>query len=66
MRLSRLLRDSPPEELLVLAQKAKFSNHQLKSEELQLFDGYIRSCHRQLKKKSSLHQLLYRYVYAVY
>lgn len=66
VRLGRLLRDSPPEELLVLAQKAKFSNHQLKGEELQLFDAYIRSCHRQLKKKSSLHQLVYRYIYVVY
>jgi len=66
VRLSRLMKDSPPQELMELAQKAKFSNHRLDSEELQQFDDHIRACHRQLKKRSFLRQLLYRYVYAIY
>jgi len=66
VRLSRLMKDSPPQELMELAQKAKFSNHRLDSEELQQFDDHIRACHRQLKKRSWLRQLLYRYVYAIY
>lgn len=64
--LSRLLKDSPTEELMVLVQKAKFSQHQLTAEELQRFDSYIRSCHRRLKEKNLLWQVVYRYVYAVY
>lgn len=66
VRLSRLLKESPTEELIVLAQKAKFSQHELTQEELQCFDSHNRTCLRRLKEKPGYMQLLYRYLYAVY
>lgn len=66
VRLSRLLKDSPTEELMVLAQKAKFSQYEISQEELQRFDSFSRSCLRRLKQKPWYLQWLYRYVYAVY
>lgn len=66
VRLARLLKESPTEELIHLAQKAKFSQHQLSAEELLQFDSYIRTCLRRLKQKPWYLQWVYRYVYAVY
>lgn len=66
LRLARLLRESPTEELIVLAQKAKFSQHILTVEEVLQFDSFIRSCLRRLKKRPWYLRLIYRYVYAVY
>ena len=66
VRLSRLLKESPTEELIVLAQKAKFSQHELTQEELLLFDSFIRSCLRRLKEKPWYLWLVYQYVFAAY
>lgn len=66
VRLSRLLKESPTEELIHLAQKAKFSQHTLTGEDLMQFDSYIRSCLRRLKQKPWYLQWVYQYVYAVY
>lgn len=64
--LSRLLKESPTEELMALAQKAKFSQHELTAEELAQFDSFRRACLRRLKKKPWYRQLVYRFVYVVY
>lgn len=64
--LARLLKESPTEELIVLAQKAKFSQHTLTQEDLQQFDSFNRSCLRRLRKKPWYLQLIYRYLYAAY
>ena len=66
LRLSRLLKESPTEELIALAQKAKFSQHELTPEELQLFDSFNRSCLRRLRERSWLHRLVYRYLHAAW
>lgn len=65
-RLARLLKETPAEELIDLAQKAKYSQHEITPEELQLFDSYCRSCLRRLKEKPIYRRFVYRYFYAVY
>lgn len=65
-RLARLLKETPAEELIELAQKAKYSQHEITPEELLAFDSYCRSCLRRLKEKPFWLQLLYRYFYAAY
>jgi len=65
-RLARLLKETPAEELIELAQKAKYSQHELTAEELQYFDSYCRSCLRRLKEKPLLSRLVYQYLYAAY
>lgn len=65
-RLARLLKETPAEELIELAQKAKYSQHALTAEELQQFDSYCRSCLRRLKEKPLWLRLVYQYIYAVY
>ena len=64
--LSRLLGESPGEELAVLAQKAKFSPHDLTAEELQRFDSHCRSCLRQLRQRKWYRRLIDQYIHAVY
>ena len=65
-RLARLLKETPAEELIELAQKAKYSQHALTAEELQQFDSYCRSCLRRLKEKPLYLRLIYQYLYAAY
>ena len=64
--LSRLLKESPTEELIVLAQKAKFSQYQLTQEELSRFDSFQRTCLRRLRKKPWYLRLVHQFIYAVY
>ena len=64
--LARLLKETPAEELIVLAQKAKYSQHEVTAEELQQFDSYRRSCLHRLKEKPLHLQLVFRYLYAAY
>lgn len=66
VRLARLLKESPTEELIVLAQKAKFSQHELTQEELLQFDSFNRTCLRRLREKPWYLRLVYRYIYAAY
>lgn len=65
-RLARLLKETPAEELIDLAQKAKYSQHELTAEELLMFDSYCRSCLRRLKEKSLPKRLVYQYFYAAF
>ena len=66
VRLARILKDSPTEELIVLAQKARFSQYELTSEELQQFDSFQRTCLRRLREKPGYLRLIYKYIYAVW
>ena len=65
-RLARLLKETPAEELIDLAQKAKYSQYELTREELLAFDSYCRSCLRRLKEKPLPNRLVYQYFYAAY
>lgn len=66
VRLAKLLRQTPPEQLHQLAQKAKFSQHQLTREELQCFDAYLAQCVALIREKPAVVRLIFRLVLAVY
>ena len=61
-----VLNTQPPKELLELAEKAKFSHHTLKAEELQPFGLYRREAVEQLKKRNLFLQIYYRLILAKY
>ena len=65
-RLARILKECPTEELMFLAQKAKFSQYMLTDEELEYFDSFIGTCLRRMRKKPRYLQLIYRFIYAAY
>lgn len=62
-RLSRVLNTLPPKELLVLAEKAVFSQHKLSPEELRQFDKWIHDAEQEVRKKSF--GLLHRLIWAI-
>lgn len=64
--LAKLRQEAPPEELELLAQKAKFSQHTLTPEELLQFEAYRRKSLRALRQRPWYCQILYRYIYALY
>ncbi len=66
LRLSRLRRQKPPEKLLHLANKARFSQHTLTSQELRQFDRYRAETVAQLRLRNPLWQFVYRIVLALY
>ena len=65
-RISAALNREPPEELLALAQKAKFSQHELTKEELQQFTDWLRNARTELQGHSIFHRLWYQYVLALW
>ncbi len=62
---SRILKETPPEELLELTQKAKFSQHYLTQEELAVYDSYAGHLQEQLRRKSWLIGWLIRLLFAM-
>lgn len=64
--LCRLLRQKPDKDLRVLAQKAKYSNHTLSSEELAEFDLVLSENVAVFQKKSPISQVFYRLVFAIW
>lgn len=62
--LCRLTKQSPPEELEQLAQKAKFSQHTLTVEELDAFDDWLRA--QQAENTPWYRQFVCKYVLAVW
>ncbi len=62
---SRILKETPPEELLELTQKAKFSQHYLTQEELAVYDSYAGHLQEQLRKKPWLIGWLIRLLFAM-
>ena len=64
--LSRLLKQAPPEELLHLANKAKFSQHTITPEERHCFDSYLRCCRQLLREKPWYIRLIHQYLFAAY
>jgi len=65
-RLCRLLKLEPPELLLNLAQKAKFSQYEIIPEELQQFDTFCHSCRKQLRERPWYLRWIYQYIFAAY
>ena len=62
----RLAGQKPSADCLLLAQKARFSQHTLTAEELVLLQQALRKAHRRLQKRNILLQLLYTLLLAVY
>lgn len=63
---SRLLKESPEKKLFQLAQRAKFSQHTLTSEELRHFEEQLALSVQKMEQKNLLYRLYYRYVLALY
>lgn len=66
LRISRLCKVSVPDELLQLAEKAKFSQYELTKEELGRFDVFLRNCIQALRKKPWYYRLIIRFIFAAY
>ena len=64
-RYGRILGTRPPEELLTLAEKAKFSQHTVTAAERQVFVNYLRTCAEQLRQKPWYQKWLLRLMFAV-
>lgn len=64
--LYRRLGALPPEELRVLAEKARFSQHRLTPEELQSLDWGIRTAEAQCRARPWYRRLVDRYLFAAY
>jgi len=66
VRLCRLQKQSPPDSLYRLAQRAKFSQHTLSDRELTQFDAFLDQSRRELQKRPWYLQIAYRLVFVVY
>ena len=65
-RISAFLKQEPPEELLELAQKAKFSQHQLTKEELHRFTAWLKAARKELRSRPVFQRIWCRYVLALW
>ena len=65
LRMTRLIKEQPPEELYELAEKARFSQHTLTVGERLEFDRYLDHAQEQLKKMHWCKRLLIRLLWAV-
>ena len=65
-RACRAAKLTPPEEMLTLAQKARFSQHRLTAQELHQMQIALRTVHNRLRKKNIFSQLVYTLVLAIY
>lgn len=64
--LFRLLKEDIPEELVNLAEKARYSQHPITEEELSPFQTHRRKSRRELMKRTWLQRLADRYIWAAY
>ena len=65
LRMSRLIKEEPPEELYELAEKAKFSQHTLTVGERMEFDRYLDHADARLKELPWFRRWLIRLIWAV-
>ena len=65
-KLCALLGQTPSEELLDLAQKAKFGPRSLSTEQMQRLEAHNRQCLRQLRQQTGWKRLYYRYWLALF
>lgn len=64
-RYGKALKQKPPEALLELAEKARFSQHTLTDEELDEFCRHLQECAAALKRKNILDRWIKRLIWAV-
>lgn len=65
-RLGKVLGQTPPEELLELAQRAKYSQHRLTPMDLRPFADYCAHCRRELEEQPLYKRLYYKYIRMLY
>ena len=65
-RISAFLKQEPPEELLELAQKAKFSQYELTKEELHRFTAWLKAARKELRSRPVFQRIWCRYVLALW
>lgn len=65
-RMAKFLGAPVPDELLALAEKARYSRHRLTDEELEPFDEYLRHSVRALRRLPFHRQLIAKLIYAFY
>lgn len=65
-RVARYLGEKPPEKLLNIAQKAKFSQHMPTAEDMAELDGYLSNGVSRLKRRPAFHRLWYKVVLVLY
>ena len=65
-RLGKVLGQTPPEELLELAQRAKYSQHRLTPMDLRPFADYCANCRRELEEQPLYKRLYYKYIRILY
>lgn len=65
LRFGKLLKQSPPEKLLELAEKAKFSQHTLTDGELAEFEAYLNDCREKVAEKPLLWRSAIRLIFAI-
>lgn len=65
-QMCALAKQTPPEPLHALAQKAKFSQHTISPEELMLLDRELTQLRQNLRKRNFAMQLVYTLVLALY
>jgi len=66
VRFANCLQEHPGEALLAAAEKAKFSNHELREEELAIFDAYLQGAKGRIRKHGFFRKLYYRFILALY
>ena len=64
--LAKLRRETPPQELLALVNKAKFSRDGLSHPELRQFDQYRAASIDALRRRNFLLRFIYRIILAIY
>ena len=65
-KLCKANKTQPPEQLYWLAQKARFSQHTLSTEELVILQQALKKAHRTLQKRNFLLQPVYTLILAIY
>lgn len=66
VRFAACLDELPDEKLLHIAERAKFSNHELQVSDLKPFMLYLDSAREQIKRHGLFRKLYYRFVLALY
>ena len=64
--LGKALEETPPEQLLDLAQRAKYSRHRLTAMDLKPFEDYCAQCRRELEQQPLYKRLYYKYIRFLY
>lgn len=66
VQLAAHLKETPPQQLFLLAEKAKYSQYSLQPEEVQQFCVYVDAACQRLNQRSIFHRFWYRMILVLY